>query len=169
MPAISVKVTRRGRLPTDKEMKAAIVRAIDEEGQAVKEDYDKTVATWKNKPSFVIEKRTTANPMTLTVRPAKGRKTTEIYGYVDQGTRPHIITPKRAKTLAFMTPSSPKTRPGYIGSGSGSRGNTAVFTKMVRHPGTKPRKFSSTIQKLSRARFKVRLKTAIASAAKGKK
>ncbi|QFG12310.1 Hypothetical Protein OBI_RACECAR_88 [Arthrobacter phage Racecar] len=40
-----------------------------------------------------------------------------------QGTRPHIILPKRAKTLRFY-----------------SRGRI-VYSKMVRHPGTKPNRY----------------------------
>lgn len=44
--------------------------------------------------------------------------------YVEFGTRPHIIRPVRAKALRF------ETRTGEI-----------VFTRLVRHPGTKPKRF----------------------------
>ena len=44
--------------------------------------------------------------------------------YVEYGTRPHLIRPVRAQALRF------ETRTGKI-----------VFTRLVRHPGTKPRPF----------------------------
>jgi hypothetical protein len=47
------------------------------------------------------------------------------YGiYVDQGTKPHVILPKRAKVLSWL-------------NGSGQR----VFSKRVNHPGTRPTYF----------------------------
>ena len=44
--------------------------------------------------------------------------------FVEYGTRPHLIRPVRAQALRF------ETRTGKI-----------VFTRLVRHPGTKPRPF----------------------------
>lgn len=43
--------------------------------------------------------------------------------YVHEGTRPHLIRPKRAKALRFEV------------------GGRVVFAKLVRHPGTKARPF----------------------------
>lgn len=43
--------------------------------------------------------------------------------YVHEGTRPHIIRPRRAQALRFQI------------------GGRTVFAKMVRHPGTKARPF----------------------------
>ena len=43
--------------------------------------------------------------------------------HVEFGTRPHVITPVRRKVLRF------------------SAGGRVVFTRRVRHPGTKPRPF----------------------------
>ena len=105
-------------------------------------DFKKTTATWKKKPGFVKEYQF-----------GKGRKTAsvttdnEIYKYVDEGTPPHEIRAKPGGTLAFGTPSSPKTQPGVIGSTGGSVGGNAVFTQVVHHPGTKAREFSITIKK----------------------
>lgn len=46
------------------------------------------------------------------------------YGlYVDQGTRPHVIVPKRSKFLAFQ------------------KNGEWVFAKRVQHPGTRPTHF----------------------------
>ena len=73
--------------------------------------------------------------------------TDTIYGYVNDGTRPHIIVPRRARVLAFGTGGSPKTAPRVIGSQPGSRGGKMVFTRRVNHPGTEARAFDETIAK----------------------
>ena len=105
-------------------------------------DFKKTTATWKKKPGFDKEYQF-----------GKGRKTAsvttenEIYQYVDEGTPPHEIRAKAGGTLAFGTPSSPKTQPGVIGSSSGGTGGNAVYAQVVHHPGTKARLFSVTIKK----------------------
>jgi hypothetical protein len=44
-------------------------------------------------------------------------------GAIDQGARPHVIRPKRARFLRFVIR------------------NQVVFTKLVNHPGNRPYKF----------------------------
>lgn len=52
--------------------------------------------------------------------------------YVLQGTRPHLIRPRRAKALHF-----------YVDGAE-------VFTKLVRHPGTRPNNFMARALRLGR-------------------
>ncbi|MET7981698.1 MULTISPECIES: hypothetical protein [unclassified Streptomyces] len=52
--------------------------------------------------------------------------------YVLEGTRPHIIRPRRAKALHF-----------YVEGAE-------VFSKLVRHPGTKPNPFLQRALRLGR-------------------
>jgi hypothetical protein len=85
----------------------------------------------------------------------------EIYGYVEEGTRAHDITPKRAKRLRFATGGSPKTAPNVIGSTGGRRGSAVVFARRVRHPGSKARNFSKTIADKHQKQLEVRLGRAI--------
>ncbi len=47
----------------------------------------------------------------------------EYAGFVNDGTRPHIIRPRRAQVLRFTV------------------GGRTVFAKVVHHPGTRPRPF----------------------------
>lgn len=91
-------------------------------------------STWRNKPAM----RSEVDGDTATA----GTDDT-IYGYVSDGTRPHIIAAKNAKRLAFG-PSTPKTSVGSLNAGSGSRGGVTTFVKSVRHPGTAARKFDQT-------------------------
>jgi hypothetical protein len=131
-----IKIKGRARdIPRiERAVKAALKEAADE-AQTLLEG---ATATWKHKPTF----------SQTAVRDGIVIGTDDqIFEYVDDGTKPHIITPKRAKRLVFSPGGSPKTRPGVVGSGSGSRGDTRVFAKVVHHPGTAPRNFSKAVAK----------------------
>lgn len=69
---------------------------------------------------------------------------TEPYaGYVDQGTRPHLIVPRNAKALAFRI------------------GNRMVFARSVHHPGTKPQNIVSRTLSEDRSRFEAAMRNAM--------
>ena len=74
----------------------------------------------------------------------------KIYRFVNDGTRPHKIRPKRAKALSFVTGGKgsyvPKTKPvGQFGGPGIVRGGERVYAQEVDHPGTKPRNFDLRI------------------------
>lgn len=104
--------------------------------KAAKVDFDTTTQTWARRPAFTIEEQ----PGQRTISTDN-----EVYGYVNDGTRPHIIRAKNGKVLVFGTPHSAKTAVRVIGSGAGSRGTTMVKVKQVRHPGTDAREFDAVI------------------------
>jgi hypothetical protein len=120
-----------------KRLNRAIENGLDASAQAAKADFDVTTQTWKTDVTFSIKKRNKARRVTTSNR---------IYGYVNDGTRPHIIRPKRARVLTFLTPYRAKTKPRKIRSGRGGVGNTIIYTKIVQHPGTQAREFDKTIQ-----------------------
>lgn len=53
--------------------------------------------------------------------------------FVHEGTRPHVIKPKKGKFLAFRWPGAPKNM-GRLPDGR-------VLARVVHHPGTKPNRF----------------------------
>lgn len=63
--------------------------------------------------------------------------------YVEKGTRPHVIRPKRARSLRFPASGVATTLGGRVTTGaSRSLGRGAyVFAREVHHPGTKPKPF----------------------------
>jgi hypothetical protein len=66
--------------------------------------------------------------------------------FVEMGTRPHVITPRRARVLAWKTGSAG----GYVTSASGRRyykaGTVGMrFARKVNHPGTRPQPFMQAI------------------------
>jgi len=105
--------------------------------------YRRTVATWTIKPTFRVMsdryRRTTdkdmivntgANPATargagLPIHPAR------LHAMIDRGTDAHDIPAKNAPFLVFAPEFTPKTRQGFIGSGTGWTGSRLVQKKMV--------------------------------------
>lgn len=106
--------------------------------KGAKADFDTTTQTFATRPTFTIDHESDE----LTVVSTDD----EVYGFLDDGTPAHDIAPKPGGMLVFGTGGSPKTSPGVIGSKRGGRGGAMVHTrKVVHHPGTQPRKFSTVI------------------------
>lgn len=164
MPAaVQIKIIKPARFK-DKAFKSAMRVAARAAGKEMEKDFKKTVATWKKKPKF--EKIVAVDP---NVEVLVGTDN-EIYGYVNDGTRPHPIFAKRAKALSFRWGGKgsyrPKTKPRFIGSVPGGPTGPRVAFPYVQHPGTKARKFDETIQKKWTRAFKTRMEKAMSSAAK---
>jgi len=140
------------------------LNALRQAGRDIMKDFEKTTATWKNKPTFEIQ-ISLSGGLQVEVYTED-----EIYRYVDKGTEPHDIWPgfytgkSNKKVLAFSSTFSPKTIPGVIGSGPGSRGKVDTFRPYVEHPGTKARNFSEEIQKKWQTIFKTRMEQALRQA-----
>lgn len=129
-----------------KQLQSIIREEQLKEAEAVKKDFETTTKTWAKQPVFVIQP---------TAQGVNVYTDDEIYAYVDQGTRPHIIRPKRAKLLRFnATGFQPKTRPGRFKAISGrAAGPPPVFTSIVHHPGTEARQLSLFVRKRHEKRF----------------
>ena len=136
MKARAIKIS--GDLIDVRTLRRAIDNGLNGAAKAVKADFDVTTQTWKERPTFTIdgsgEQRTVATD-------------SEIYGFVDEGTDPHIITAKSPqKPLTFGVGGRPKTAPRVIGSGPGGKGTQIVRAQRVNHPGSAARDFSETIK-----------------------
>lgn len=132
-----VPIKPKGRAVDYERIVKAVKDAMDEAAQECLEDFERTTATWEHKPAF--------EAVAVSDGYVVGTDD-EIYGYVDEGTRPHVIVAK-GKALAFGVGGAPKTQPGVIGSSGGSKGSGRVYVKRVNHPGTKPRNFTEQIHK----------------------
>jgi len=124
----------------------ALEKALDSEVKpALIKSHNLVVADWKNKPEFRTRKVIRPERITMTVFPIG--PAAEIYGYVDQGTKPHIIKPVRAPLLVFQTGYKSKTlaNPARTVSGGGIATGPTVRAKLVHHPGSEAREFSKTI------------------------
>lgn len=110
---------------------------MDEAKEGCLDDFEGTTASWEHKPAFTAE--ATSDGYIIGTDD-------EVYGYVDLGTRPHVIV-AHGKALVFSPGGAAKTQPGVIGSSGGSKGSGKVYVKRVNHPGTAPRHFSEQIHR----------------------
>jgi len=139
MPQIKlVPIKTRKGLLDPKKYKQALKDAREEAEMGVLEDYRKTTRTWAHQPPFYS---VIARESIIIFTPDK------IYEYVSEGTRAHLIFPKRARALRYRANFRAKTRPQVISSSQGSKSGKVIFSKGVIHPGTKARLFHETIGK----------------------
>lgn len=118
---------------------------LDIVSRQVERDFKDTVKTWDGeKPVFYIRVTTVRGRLGITAGTDN-----VIYGYVNYGTRPHIIRPKKSQVLSFQWggPGSyqAKTKPGRIVSRPGGQVGSSVQFKQVNHPGFPGRHFDTLI------------------------
>lgn len=136
-------------------VEAAIKAASQRAAAELVADHEKTVSTWSRKPRFTVK---------VSSREIEVRTDDPIWGYVDRGTKPHVIRPRRGKLLRFATGYSAKTRPGSIISGAGGASGPVVFAREVNHPGTKARGFSRRLRAKWKEKYPRDMQRAIAEA-----
>ncbi len=138
-------------------MREALRHAEERVGRVLLKDFEETVQNWEHRVVFKlhtsVKKGAYSVSLTITIED-------EIWGYVNDGTKPHEIWPgiytgKSNKTvLAFASAFSPKTKPGSTKSGAGSKGKVDTFRPYVNHPGTEARNFTGQISKRRTKWFK---------------
>jgi hypothetical protein len=98
--------------------------------------------TWRRKPTFDVLTEVRGGDIVLLVG-----TDSQVFHWVDKGTRPHVIRARNAPRLRFNSAFVPKTTPGSLQSSAGKSGPPVVFALQVMHPGTAPRKFSEKVMK----------------------
>ena len=149
---LSVQINQPKNLIDIGKLQAEINAGLDESAQQVQVNLQKPTATWQTKVAFQI--KAIANGRIIST-------TNEIYGYVSGGTRPHIIRAKNKKYLNFPSASGPKTSPGSLDAGAGSRGPRDTFRKQVQHPGTEARNFDQAAAEIAAQEFPARMQEAV--------
>ena len=139
-----------------KKMQQAIVDDQLKMAKEIKRDFEKTTKTWSDPPKMRVAVKYPIRlfednaRLEISVGPDPLDKASDIYHFVDAGTRPHIIRPKRPGGSLIFQWGGPgsykaKTSPRVIGSTAGGPTGPIVAFAHVHHPGTKARKFSETI------------------------
>jgi hypothetical protein len=129
-------------LPSTAEYMKALENSVDQTGNLILRDLQSTVRTWKTKVSFYVVIHKSGGEYAVIAG-----TNNLIYLFVDHGTKAHPIKPKRSKYLAFQSGYRAKTRPNIIGSQDGGAFGDTIFSKGVKHPGTKRRNFILRIAK----------------------
>lgn len=127
-------------------MRAQLLIGLKTIGLEIRADFDQTVETWHDKPTFEpfssdpVVKGDIARVETSTVD--------KVFGWVSDGTKPHKILPKNYPRLIFPSVFSPKTIPGTILANPGFSGPPMEIRGQegVNHPGVEARKFDKQIK-----------------------
>jgi len=134
-------VVPRGKLIDLEALDAGLQDALDHGVNIVRDDYLRTMRTWRRSAFFEVEyARVRARDLVASVTTDSA-----VYAYVDRGTEPHLIVPVRACLLRFLAKYRAKTRPGIMSSHLGGGSGPVGFARAVRHPGNAPRNFTATI------------------------
>lgn len=163
MVKLAIKALKPANLPTAQEYLAAIEKATYKSAGLILRDFEATVRTWDKKPTFDVTITNQGGDYSVTAGTDN-----EIYGYVDAGTKPHVIRAKRSKYLRYSSGYKAKTRVGVIDSNDGGASGDDVFSKEVHHPGFPGRKFSERIQKRRQTTVAQEISAGIAKVALGR-
>lgn len=140
MVSIKLEAIKPPKMPTGAEYAKAMQDAVQKSANLVKRDLESTVSSWTNKPKFNVSVESSGNDYVV-----NATTDSDVYGFVDSGTRPHIIKPVRSKYLRFSSGYKSKGRTGVIGSNPGGSFGDPVFAKQVNHPGFAGRHFTILI------------------------
>lgn len=124
-----------------KTITAAAGKGLDKTIADARQKLDAVVATWSNQPGFEITARDTGKTLGRDLSIYGNVKAVRIFHYVDLGTKPHIIKPRKARALRFQGNYNPKTRFRARFGGPGKASGKFFFRGIVHHPGTKAREF----------------------------
>lgn len=143
MPKLSLHAITPKSLTSSKEYAKAIKQAVMKSARLVERDYESTVRTWssKNKPKFDVITAELDGDYLVTAG-----TDSLLCMWVDEGTKPHIIRPRRSRFLRFRVGGRAKTTPNVIGSQAGSQGDSWRTADFVLHPGTRARNFTKKIK-----------------------
>lgn len=160
MVAFKIKALKPSEMPTADVYLAAMQKATYKAAGLILKDLEATVRTWSTKPTFDLTITEKGGDYSVVAGTDN-----VVYGYVDEGTKPHDIKPKRSKYLRFSSGYKTKTRVGIIGSRAGGAFGDDVFSTGVHHPGTEAREFTIRIQKRRQITVEQEIKSAVAKVA----
>lgn len=149
--------------------RTALLNATEAEGMFQQRELRKTVASWQGaRPGFDSLTSIKGGDLTVITGPTGSAEGVQKWTWLDEGTRPHVIRPRRAKRLRFQRGGfRAKTSVGKFESGAGKPASgPVIFSKGVRHPGTKARGWAALLSKRRQAPFRQRVFDAIDRAAK---
>lgn len=124
-----------------KEWRKDMRRAASNTRKQIVRDYKRATRTWKTDLDIKVRQFARGDEIKFVTS-----VNNPIFRYVDKGTEPHIITPKRAPALIFKVNGFvPKTKPGRLTAKSGKQGKKTVAAQRVKHPGNEPRDITGRI------------------------
>lgn len=123
----------------------AAIEAVDFAADDLQDDFENVSERWEHRVKFTQDWSESPHSYEVIIRPTGENK--KIFGYVDQGTKPHLIQPLNpAMKLKFRTGYSPRTAyRGQTNVGTGQAYGGWISKAQVQHPGSKGRDFSGQL------------------------
>ena len=118
-----------------KQIERAVKDGVKDTAEEVKDAFEQTTRTWSSRPDFTVTQQRDGYSVGTD---------SDVWRFLDEGTRSYDIRPKRTKVLRFQSGYSAKTKPRAFSSSSGGTRGSVIFRPRVRHPGIKARRWSST-------------------------
>lgn len=167
MPARKTSSTlRQFMVATDSVMRQELKSVVEDTSIELKGYFEGVVKAWTTKVRF--RRVTRVSPYLISARVFAVGKNKNIWQYVDEGTKPHVIKPKNAPRLSFKLGYSARTAPGVgkggspnANAGTGQATGDRVFAMQVQHPGTKARQFAKTFNARLSPSYTRRIEAAI--------
>jgi hypothetical protein len=161
-----VKAIKPKRLQLSK-MRQELLRGAEEFAPGVLVDFEATVDTFKDKPTFTSKTELLSDGIVTYVGLDDSEsKANENYRRLDAGAVRHMIYARKKRTLRFRTGYVPKTVPRVLASHAGGRTGPWRAPKAVNHPGFEARDFEGTIALKHNARYYRLMEKAMKRAAK---
>lgn len=130
-------------------------------------EFEKTTAGWRGeKPKFTPVMKETSGEIRIQIRLAGPKKGREKWNWINYGTKPHRITPRRAKALRFQTGYSAGSKPGTTFTSRASKSGGWVSSQGVNHPGTEARGWKEIIVRENQPLFERWMSAAMRNAAR---
>jgi hypothetical protein len=144
------------KLKVDK-VRLKLLNELRKEGRIVQREFEKTVRTWQGeRPKFEVLIGLTGKDATAVIGPTGSDKAVSKWTFLDEGTKPHAIKPKKKPALAFRSGFQAKTTPNLITSSTGGSFGPFVHLRKgqsVKHPGIKPRNWTKIVVKQRSPKF----------------
>lgn len=156
MVKLSIQAIVPGKSARGSDYARDIERALQRHQEGTRQDLKATTRTWETVVVFRIKIERKRGELVITAS-----TNSKVYGWVNDGTRAHIIRPKKAAFLQFQSGYRAKTAPGVIGSRSGGAPGDTVRTRLVLHPGTEARNFTEVIARKRQKLLQSEIQTAI--------
>lgn len=107
-----------------------------------------TTRFWKESPKWVVETKVTSSDWKLILKIKGSTLLVKRWTYLDEGTRPHRIYPRRAKALRFTSGKyQAGSSPNQLFTSQPSIRGFTVYRKYVNHPGFAARNWSKLIKR----------------------
>ena len=135
--------------PQPDALRQGMLKGMEDMAEAIIEDFEKLTQFWKGpKPKWKVLFFTTRGRISFQVQLANpASEAAKIFGYLDKGTKAHIIRPKKAGgVLVFRENYTPGSFRNSLRVRRSSSSGKQVFVRgPVPHPGSDPRNWSVLI------------------------